>query len=211
NNGILANLLENFSYETEDKTVTSNVRNATLTTPEQKTNNVINNNNINTNSKGVRNARRRPTYSPAARNLILETEEELDDDDKMSTDDLGDDISAMDLKKAKIKEYKNALTKVVKIKTAIFYETVTVTCSMDGQYLEWYKGSVSDEKKKKSIGSLPIDKITSIRTKVDNIKSLEITVNSTNISTYLFIFKTREEREEWQNNLESFKKIICMK
>ncbi|CAG9479879.1 conserved Plasmodium protein, unknown function [Plasmodium vivax] len=160
--------------------------------------------------KVVRNARRRPTYSPTARKINLETEEE-EEEDKLSTDNSDEHISAKDIKEEKIKQYRKTLTKVVKIKTAIFHETVKVTCSKDGKMLEWYKGKAEGDGKKKPIGSFSLNKITSVRTKVDNLKSLEIAVSSVNISTYLFIFKTREERESWQNNLESFRKIMSMK
>nr|6F24_A Chain A, C-terminal PH domain from PfAPH [Plasmodium falciparum Tanzania (2000708)] len=119
--------------------------------------------------------------------------------------------SAKDIKDEKIQQYRKTLTKIVKIKTAIFHETVKVTCSKDGKMLEWYKGKNDSDGKKKPIGSFPLNKITSIRTKVDNLKSLEISVSSVHISTYLFTFKTREERESWQNNLESFRKIMSMK
>ncbi|SBT74960.1 conserved Plasmodium protein, unknown function [Plasmodium malariae] len=134
-----------------------------------------------------------------------------EDDDKLSTDKSDENISAKDIKDEKIKQYRKTLTKIIKIKTAIFHETVKVTCSKDGKMLEWYKGKADEDGRKKPIGSFPLNKITSIRTKVDNLKSLEIAVSSVNISTYLFFFKTREERESWQNDLESFRKIMSMK
>lgn len=183
-------------------------------------NRTVNNNNtsnINTNSnnpdgvagKTLRVSRRKPTYSPNTRRIEIESDDE--EEDKLSTDNSDKKLSASDIKAQKIKQYRKTLTKVVKIKTAIFHETVKVTCSKDGKMLEWYKGKSDANGKKKPIGNIPLNKITSIRTKSDNPKHLEIAVNSVNISTYLFIFKTRDEREEWQSNLESFKKIMSMK
>ncbi|GAW79765.1 hypothetical protein, conserved [Plasmodium gonderi] len=239
NNGSLATLLENFNYESAEEThkegskkgYTSNQgypggssnhnANRNYSNNSNNCNNINNGNNTTNynstnhmNPKAVRNARRRPTYSPTARKINVETEEEEEEEEeeeKQSTDDSGENISARDIRDEKIKQYRKTLTKVVKIKTAIFHETVKVTCSKDGKMLEWYKGKSEGNEKKKPIGSFSLNKITSIRTKVDNLKSLEIAVSSINISTYLFIFKTREERESWQNNLESFRKIMSMK
>ncbi|KJP89118.1 hypothetical protein AK88_01204 [Plasmodium fragile] len=223
NNGALATLLENFNYESNGETYNGSGKkghasnqgyqgggnpNSNVNMNNRGYNNNANYNN--TNPKVVRNARRRPTYSPTARKIKLETEEE-EEEDKLSTDNSDENISAKDIKEEKIKQYRKTLTKVVKIKTAIFHETVKVTCSKDGKMLEWYKGKAEGDEKKKPIGSFSVNKITSVRTKVDNLKSLEIAVSSVNISTYLFIFKTREERESWQNNLESFRKIMSMK
>lgn len=179
------------------------------------TNNMNTNNNSNNNTpdgvagKTLRVSRRKPTYSPSTRRVEIESDDE--EEDKLSTDNSDKKLSASDIKAQKIKQYRKTLTKVVKIKTAIFHETVKVTCSKDGKMLEWYKGKSDASGKKKPIGNIPLNKITSIRTKSDNPKHLEIAVNSVNISTYLFIFKTRDEREEWQSNLESFKKIMSMK
>ncbi|CRG93176.1 conserved protein, unknown function [Plasmodium gallinaceum] len=208
NNGSMAILLENFEYELNEETNdTTKNNNLSINRKDENNNENINKNNINLNV--IRSARRRPTYSPTARKVIIETEDE--DDDKLSTDGSDENISAKDIKDEKIQQYRKTLTKVVKIKTAIFHETVKVTCSKDGKMLEWYKGKADGDGKKKPIGSFPLNKITSIRTKADNLKSLEIAVSSVQISTYLFIFKTREEREDWQNNLESFKKVMSMK
>ncbi|SBT75927.1 conserved Plasmodium protein, unknown function [Plasmodium ovale] len=234
NNGPLANLLENFNYESNEgadnynaKADPGNNRENDLTSTHINTSsahvNTGNNHSEGKNMNVVRNARRRPTYSPTARKVHVQTDDEEygdgdddedgedDEEEKMSTDNSGKHISAKDLKEEKIKQYRKTITKVVKIKTAIFHETVKVTCSKDGKMLEWYKGKADGDGKKKPIGSFALNKITSIRTKVDNLKSLEIAVSSVNISTYLFIFKTREERESWQNSLESFKKIMSMK
>ncbi|EUD66962.1 hypothetical protein C922_02546 [Plasmodium inui San Antonio 1] len=232
NNGSLVTLLENFNYESAEETYSGSAKkghapnqgyqrgekpNSNVNVNNRSYNNNANvNNNANYNNTNhitpqvVRNARRRPTYSPTARKINLETEEE-EEEEKLSTDNSDEHISAKDIKEEKIKQYRKTLTKVVKIKTAIFHETVKVTCSKDGKMLEWYKGKAEGDGKKKPIGSFSLNKITSIRTKVDNLKSLEIAVSSVNISTYLFIFKTREERESWQNNLESFTKIMNMK
>ncbi|CRG98940.1 conserved protein, unknown function [Plasmodium relictum] len=210
NNGSLTILLENFKYESNEQTHNETTKNDNLNNNRKyEINNENNNNNNNINLNAIRSARRRPTYSPTARKVIIETEDE--DDDKLSTDGSDENISAKDIKDEKIKQYRKTLTKVVKIKTAIFHETVKVTCSKDGKMLEWYKGKADGNGVKKPIGSFPLNKITSIRTKADNLKSLEIAVSSVQISTYLFIFKTREERENWQNNLESFKKVMSMK
>ncbi|SOV11410.1 conserved protein, unknown function [Plasmodium sp. gorilla clade G2] len=205
NSGTLSVLLENFDYESTEEN-------------NNKCEYIINKDHVeknnNMNPKVIRNARRRPTYSPTARKINIESddeEEDEDDDEKLSTDDSDENISAKDIKDEKIQQYRKTLTKIVKIKTAIFHETVKVTCSKDGKMLEWYKGKNDSDGKKKPIGSFPLNKITSIRTKVDNLKSLEISVSSVHISTYLFTFKTREERESWQNNLESFRKIMSMK
>ncbi|ANQ06701.1 Uncharacterized protein PCOAH_00011720 [Plasmodium coatneyi] len=232
NNGSLATLLENFNYESIEEAYNGsgkkghasnqgyhgggnpnsnfNMNNRSYNNSSNINNNGNYNNTNHINPKGMRNARRRPTYSPTARKIKLETEEE-EEEEKLSTENSDENISAKDIKEEKIKQYRKTLTKVVKIKTAIFHETVKVTCSKDGKMLEWYKGKAEGDEKKKPIGSFSLNKITSVRTKVDNLKSLEIAVSSVNISTYLFIFKTREERESWQNNLESFRKIMSMK
>lgn len=179
-------------------------------TSNMNTNNKTNNINPDgVDGKTLRVSRRKPTYSPSTRRIEIESDDE--EEDKLSTDNSDKKLSASDIKAQKIKQYRKTLTKVVKIKTAIFHETVKVTCSKDGKMLEWYKGKSDANGKKKPIGNIPLNKITSIRTKSDNPKHLEIAVNSVNISTYLFIFKTRDEREEWQSNLESFKKIMSMK
>ncbi|SCM02699.1 conserved Plasmodium protein, unknown function [Plasmodium chabaudi chabaudi] len=223
NNGPLSNLLENFNYELKQEEYNANRKDHSGANTGQALgnshenrgdlNNSNNNEDSSTKPNVIRNARRRPTYSPSARKINIENEiyDDDDEDEKLSTDNSGEDISAKNLKDEKIKEYRKILTKVVKIKTTIFHETVKVTCSKDGKLLEWYKGKADDDGHKKPIGSFPLNKITSIRTKVDNLKSLEISVSSVNINTYLFTFKTREERESWQNHLESFKNIMDMK
>ncbi|KEG00799.1 conserved Plasmodium protein, unknown function [Plasmodium vinckei vinckei] len=223
NNGPLSNLIENFNYELKQEEYNASRKDYSGANTGQglgdshenrsDLNNSNNNEYNSTKPNVIRNARRRPTYSPSARKINIENEiyDDDDEDEKLSTDNSGEDISAKNLKDEKIKEYRKILTKVVKIKTTIFHETVKVTCSKDGKLLEWYKGKADDDGHKKPIGSFPLNKITSIRTKVDNLKSLEISVSSVNINTYLFTFKTREERESWQNHLESFKNIMDMK
>lgn len=238
NNGTLSKLLGDFDYDLqEDGTASITKTEATGNVNYQTLNHMNSRVKINTNTgtqhrvsldvpntegtpKCVRTSRRRPTYSPKTRKIEMESEEEEEKEEdeeeeeksgNIASDGNSEEISANDIRAEKIKQYRKILTKVVKIKTAIFHETVKVTCSKDGNFLEWYKGKADENGKKKPIGHIMLSKISSVRTKSDNPKSLEIAVSSVQISTYLFIFKTREERENWQNNLESFKKIMSMK
>lgn len=75
-------------------------------------------------------------------------------------------VSASDLRTKKVMQYRRALTKVVKLKTHLFSETVKVTCSKDGEEIEWYKGKSatgSQADKKKRAGSFPVDKVREAR------------------------------------------------
>nr|BAN64625.1 conserved hypothetical protein [Babesia bovis] len=82
-------------------------------------------------------------------------------------------------------------------------------CSKDGKCIEWYKNkdSEGDENKRQLIGTLPVAKITNFKTKVDNLRYLEITAGT---NTYIFVFKTREEREKWQSDFDNFVKFMKM-
>lgn len=75
-------------------------------------------------------------------------------------------VSASDIRKKKVMQYRRALTKVVKLKTHLFSETVKVTCSKDGEEIEWYKGKSAtgtQGDKKKRAGSFPVDKVRKAR------------------------------------------------
>ncbi|GBE60605.1 hypothetical protein, conserved [Babesia ovata] len=122
----------------------------------------------------IRANRRRPTYS--AKCLKAATDEES----MGSSSDTSDETAtAKDIRQNKILQYRKALTKIVKVKTAIFHEKVRVTCSKDGKCIQWYKvkASEDDENKRQLIGTLPVSKITNFKTKVDNLRYLEISAD----------------------------------
>ncbi|CDR94232.1 hypothetical protein, conserved [Babesia bigemina] len=152
----------------------------------------------------IRANRRRPTYS--AKCLKAATDEESNGSSSDSSDETA---TAKDIRQNKILQYRKALTKIVKVKTAIFHEKVRVTCSKDGKCIQWYKvkASEDDENKRQLIGTLPVSKITNFKTKVDNLRYLEISAGN---NCYLFMFKTRDEREQWQNDFDSFVKFMNM-
>ncbi|KAK1443598.1 hypothetical protein BgAZ_204740 [Babesia gibsoni] len=155
-------------------------------------------------SNTVRANRRRPTYSAKLLKAASDDEsgESSSDEDEVTA-------TAKDIRLNKISEYRKLLTKIVKVKTAIFHEKVRVTCSKDGKCIEWYKAKTSeeDDNKRQLIGTLPVGKITNFKTKVDNPRYLEITAAN---NCYLFMFKTKDEREQWQNDFDSFIKFMKM-
>ncbi|ORM42031.1 uncharacterized protein BXIN_1011 [Babesia sp. Xinjiang] len=152
----------------------------------------------------VRANRRRPTYSAKCLKVVSD---EGSVDSSSDTDD--ETATAKDIRRNKILQYRKALTKIVKVKTAIFHEKVRVTCSKDGKCIEWYKVKApeDDENKRQLIGTLPVSKITNFKTKVDNLKYLEISAGN---NSYLFMFKTRDEREQWQTDFDRFVKFMKM-
>ncbi|GFE53995.1 hypothetical protein BaOVIS_013990 [Babesia ovis] len=152
----------------------------------------------------VRANRRRPTYSAKCLKTVS------DEDSPDSSSDTDDETAtSKDIRRNKILQYRKVLTKIVKVKTAIFHEKVKVTCSKDGKCIEWYKVKASDddENKRQLIGTLPVAKITNFKTKVDNLKYLEISAGN---NSYLFMFKTRDEREQWQSDFDQFVKFMKM-
>ncbi|KAK1936522.1 hypothetical protein X943_004017 [Babesia divergens] len=152
----------------------------------------------------VRANRRRPTYSAK---LLKAVSDEESVESSSDTDE--ETATAKDIRLNKILQYRKSLTKIVKVKTAIFHEKVRVTCSKDGKCIEWYKvkASEDDENKRQLIGTLPVSKITNFKTKVDNLRYLEITAGN---NSYLFMFKTRDEREQWQCEFDSFIRFMKM-
>lgn len=162
-----------------------------------------------------RSSRRRPTYSASKRRSDTEVSsfgEEIEEE----TESEAEELSAKDVRLKKISEYRRNLTKVVKLKSTLGSMTVKATISKDGVDVEWYKGK-SDEKeaqqgKKKPVGSFPVEKIAGVKSKSDNPKTIELSVSKgSGFETYSFLFKSREEREVWQQNLESFRKFIALK
>eukprot|EP00070_Physeter_catodon_P047828 XP_028354722.1 uncharacterized protein LOC114487645 isoform X2 [Physeter catodon] len=162
-----------------------------------------------------RQSRRRQTYSSKTTKKSDTEVSSLDEDtDESDVENEIDGVSASDIRQKKFMEYRRALTKVVKLKTLLFSETVKVTCSRNGQQIEWYKGkstAASPSDKKKPAGSFPVDKITSCKAQADNVKALVITVNVPQPTTYNFTFKSAAEREHWQEQVESLMKFIAMK
>ncbi|EDO07157.1 uncharacterized protein BBOV_IV008030 [Babesia bovis T2Bo] len=152
----------------------------------------------------IRANRRRPTY--AAKCVKNESAEESAES---SSDADNRTATAKDIRRNKILHYRKLLTATVKVKTAIFHAKVIVMCSKDGKCIEWYKNkdSEGDENKRQLIGTLPVAKITNFKTKVDNLRYLEITAGT---NTYIFVFKTREEREKWQSDFDNFVKFMKM-
>ncbi|KAK2196893.1 hypothetical protein BdWA1_002142 [Babesia duncani] len=150
-----------------------------------------------------RQSRRRPTYSAKNLKAISDDEETAES----SSDSEVDETTAKNIRQEKILKYRKLLTKIVKIKCNIFHEKVKVTCSKDGNCLEWYKvkATEDDDRKRSLIGTLPVDKITSFKTKVDNLKCLEITAGT---NGYIFTFKTRDEREAWQTEFDNFVRFM---
>ncbi|CBZ56182.1 conserved hypothetical protein [Neospora caninum Liverpool] len=157
--------------------------------------------------------RRRQTYSLKAKKSDTEMSsmEELSEESESDADN--DAVSASDIRMKKVMQYRRALTKVVKLKTHLFSETVKVTCSKDGEQVQWFKGKTAAgaQDRKKPSGSFPVDKITSVKSQADNTKVLVITVNNPQPSTYNFTFKTPVERESWQEQIQSLMKFMAMK
>ncbi|BAM39486.1 conserved hypothetical protein [Theileria orientalis strain Shintoku] len=153
------------------------------------------------NTVAVRSGRRRPTYSPKVLRALSKGSE-----DSVDTSSEGDDYttSSKDLMDTKILEYRKLLTKTVKLKTSLLSEKVRVTCSKDGSHLEWFK-SKSEDSSKKADGRIAVSKITNVTTKSDNIKHLEIFVGK---SSFIFLFRSREEREQWQTDFKKFLKFM---
>ncbi|GIX63138.1 acylated pleckstrin-homology domain-containing protein [Babesia caballi] len=158
----------------------------------------------NVESAPVRANRRRPTYSAKCLKAVS------DEESVESSSDTNDETAtSKDIRQNKILQYRKALTKIVKVKTAIFHEKVRVTCSKDGKCIEWYKvkAAEDEENKRQLIGTLPVSKITNFKTKVDNVRYLEISAGN---NGYLFMFKTGDEREQWQSDFDSFLKFMKM-
>ncbi|PFH38024.1 hypothetical protein BESB_003650 [Besnoitia besnoiti] len=159
-----------------------------------------------------RPSRRRQTYSSKSRKSDTEISsmEELSDETESEDNDA---VSASDIRMKKVMQYRRALTKVVKLKTHLFSETVKVTCSKDGEQIQWFKGKSASgpQDRKKPSGFFPVDKITSVKSQADNTKALVITVNNPQPSTYNFTFKTPSERESWQDQVQSLMKFMAMK
>ncbi|CDJ60665.1 hypothetical protein, conserved [Eimeria maxima] len=158
---------------------------------------------------GERTSRRRQTYSSNA-NKAADTEMSSygEEDDFDESED--EELTTSDVRQNKLMAYRRTLTKVVKLKTHLLNATVKVTCSRDGKEVEWYKGHSQEGGKAKPVGSLPVEKITNIKAQADNPKGLTISVNNPAPTTFSFTFKTKEEREAWQNQLESLRKFMAM-
>ncbi|KEP60724.1 UNVERIFIED_CONTAM: hypothetical protein HHA_249970 [Hammondia hammondi] len=157
--------------------------------------------------------RRRQTYSLKAKKSDTEMSSlsELSDESESEPDN--DAVSASDIRMKKVMQYRRALTKVVKLKTHLFSETVKVTCSKDGEQVQWFKGksAAGAQDRKKPSGGFPVDKITSVKSQADNTKVLVITVNNPQPTTYNFTFKSPGERESWQEQIQSLMKFMSMK
>ncbi|KAF8820723.1 hypothetical protein IE077_002872 [Cardiosporidium cionae] len=107
----------------------------------------------------ARPSRRHPTYSVKMK--PAEKDESSFEEDEEESEEEIDAISSKDLHQKKIIEFRKLLTKVVKLKTAIFQETVKVTCSKDGTGIEWYKGrSVQTGGQKKAAGQFLVEKVS---------------------------------------------------
>lgn len=159
----------------------------------------------------ARLSRRRPTYSASKKEIErgISSTDEIDDDDISEEED---NISASDVRQIKLAEYRRSLTNLVKLKTSIFSEKVKVTSSKDGMCIEWFKGKDGVYKgrasgSKKPAGSFLIGKITAMKAKSDNPKALDLSVEKgSGFETYCFVFKTVEQRDDWEVHLESLRK-----
>ncbi|KAL8424471.1 hypothetical protein Efla_005027 [Eimeria flavescens] len=156
-----------------------------------------------------RSIRRRQTYSSTK---AAESEvSSYDDGDDFEESEDEEELTTKDVRQQKLLDYRRKLTKIVKLKTHLFNATVKVTCSRDGKEIEWYKGQSAEGRKNKPVGSMPVEKIVTVKSQADNPKGLIITVNNPNPVTYSFTFKSKEERVSWQEQLESFQKFMSLR
>ncbi|XP_026190107.1 uncharacterized protein LOC34617839 [Cyclospora cayetanensis] len=158
-----------------------------------------------------RSTRRRQTYSsnaPKSADTEVSSYDEADDFDESEEEE---ELTTSDVRQKKLLTYRRNLTKIVKLKTHLFSATVKVTCSRDGKDIEWYKGHSAEGGRNKPVGSMPVDKITSVKSQADNPKGLTISVNNPSPTTFSFTFKTKEERVSWQEQVESFQKFMAMR
>lgn len=158
-----------------------------------------------------RSSRRRQTYSSNAPKSADTEVSSYDEGDDFEESEDEEELTTSDVRQKKLLAYRRKLTKIVKLKTHLFNATVKVTCSRDGKEIEWYKGQRSEGGKNKPVGSMPVEKITAVKSQSDNPKGLTISVNNPGPTTYSFTFKTNEERVSWQEQLESFQKFMAMR
>eukprot|EP00921_Rhytidocystis_pertsovi_P025536 GHVQ01041195.1.p1 GENE.GHVQ01041195.1~~GHVQ01041195.1.p1 ORF type:complete len:241 (-),score=54.47 GHVQ01041195.1:287-1009(-) len=161
-----------------------------------------------------RSSRRRPTYSTKRAQAESSVSEFDDVTSEEDTEGSQAELSASDIRQKKLNEFRKSLTKIVKLKTAIFQMTVKVTLSKDGLDAVWFSGKSDQAREKeearKPIGKFPVAKISAIKAMAGHPKSVEVSLTSPNFENYHFSFKTQEDREEWQQQLESLRKFLSM-
>ncbi|XP_953786.1 uncharacterized protein TA16715 [Theileria annulata] len=152
--------------------------------------------------EGERKKLRRPTYPPRLAQMFGDgTNEEVFEDHSHKEEKIR---PSKELRAERVSVFQGNLYQKVKVKSPDKSGKFIVNCSDDGLKLEISTPTKSGEEPGKVVKELPVSQVSQVKTTSHNINQLEITVSNV---VYTFTFKSREDRERWQNNFDEFRKF----
>eukprot|EP00375_Theileria_parva_P003825 XP_766511.1 hypothetical protein [Theileria parva strain Muguga] len=152
--------------------------------------------------EGERKKLRRPTYPPRLAQMFGDgTNEEVFEEHTHKEEKIR---PSRELRAERVSVFQGNLYQKVKVKSPDKSGKFIVNCSDDGLKLELSMPPKSGEDSGKVVKELPVSQVTQVKTTSHNINQLELTVSNV---VYTFTFKSREDRERWQNNFDEFRKF----